>query len=38
VDKDRTGLLVDFESDKEAEEFRNDVKSLVPTLAYVSSD
>jgi hypothetical protein len=38
VDKDRTGLLVDFESDKQAEEFRNDVKSLIPTLAYVSPD
>jgi len=36
VDKDRTGVVV--ESDKQAEEFRNDMKSLIPTLAYVSPD
>jgi len=36
VDKDRTGVIV--ESDKQAEKFRNDIKSLIPTLAYVSPD
>ena len=38
MDKDRTEVVVDLESDKQAEEFQNDIKSLIPTLAYVSPD
>ena len=36
VAKDDTSVVVDFETEEQAEEFRKDVKSLIPTLAYLT--
>jgi hypothetical protein len=36
VASDHTAVVVDFGTEEQAEEFRKDIKGLIPTLAYVS--